>query len=164
MLTDLVLPRTRSPGFAGSRRSVEILRRRPKLPDEVEAASHASPLPRRVHPEERREPNANSGNGELLGLASTSALELALTSPTGRRTVAGWPGTRASFMQRVGRAGRSVRTRSQCSLPTTTRSIPTWCTTRGDFRAEVEATVFDPTNPYVLTAAVRRRAGGTHPR
>lgn len=111
MLTDLVLSRTRSLVFAGSRRSVEILSQKTqRYLDEVEAGlSHRVAAYRAGYtPEERRELERKLRNGELLGLASTSALELGIDiSGLDAVLVAGWPGTRASFMQRVGRAGRS---------------------------------------------------------
>ena len=156
MLTDLVLSRTRSLVFAGSRRSVEILSQKTqRYLDEVEAGlSHRVAAYRAGYtPEERRELERKLRNGELLGLASTSALELGIDiSGLDAVLVAGWPGTRASFMQRVGRAGRSGQD-ALAVLIADDNPLDTYLVHHPEaiFGQKVEATVFDPTNPYVLS-------------
>ena len=156
MLTDLVLSRTRSLVFAGSRRSVEILSQKTqRYLNEVEAGlSHRVAAYRAGYtPEERRELERKLRNGELLGLASTSALELGIDiSGLDAVLVAGWPGTRASFMQRVGRAGRSGQD-ALAVLIADDNPLDTYLVHHPEaiFGQEVEATVFDPTNPYVLS-------------
>ena len=156
MLTDLVLSRTRSLVFAGSRRSVEILSQKTqRYLDEVEEGlSHRVAAYRAGYtPEERRELERKLRNGELLGLASTSALELGIDiSGLDAVLVAGWPGTRASFMQRVGRAGRSGQD-ALAVLIADDNPLDTYLVHHPEaiFGQEVEATVFDPTNPYVLS-------------
>ena len=156
MLTDLVLSRTRSLVFAGSRRSVEILSQKTqRYLDEVEAGlSHRVAAYRAGYtPEERRELERKLRNGELLGLASTSALELGIDiSGLDAVLVAGWPGTRASFMQRVGSAGRSGQD-ALAVLIADDNPLDTYLVHHPEaiFGQEVEATVFDPTNPYVLS-------------
>lgn len=156
MLTDLVLSRTRSLVFAGSRRSVEILSQKTqRYLDEVEAglAHRVAAYRAGYTPEERRELERKLRNGELLGLASTSALELGIDiSGLDAVLVAGWPGTRASFMQRVGRAGRSGQD-ALAVLIADDNPLDTYLVHHPEaiFGQEVEATVFDPTNPYVLS-------------
>ena len=156
MLTDLVLSRTRSLVFAGSRRSVEILSQKTqRYLDEVEAglAHRVAAYRAGYTPEERRELERKLRNGELLGLASTSALELGIDiSGLDAVIVAGWPGTRASFMQRVGRAGRSGQD-ALAVLIADDNPLDTYLVHHPEaiFGQEVEATVFDPTNPYVLS-------------
>ena len=156
MLTDLVLSHTRSLVFAGSRRSVEILSQKTqRYLDEVEAglAHRVAAYRAGYTPEERRELERKLRNGELLGLASTSALELGIDiSGLDAVLVAGWPGTRASFMQRVGRAGRSGQD-ALAVLIADDNPLDTYLVHHPEaiFGREVEATVFDPTNPYVLS-------------
>ena len=156
MLTDLVLSRTRSLVFAGSRRSVEVLSQKTqRYLDEVEPglAHRVAAYRAGYTPEERRELERKLRNGELLGLASTSALELGIDiSGLDAVLVAGWPGTRASFMQRVGRAGRSCQD-ALAVLIADDNPLDTYLVHHPEaiFGQEVEATVFDPTNPYVLS-------------
>ena len=156
MLTDLVLSRTRSLVFAGSRRSVEVLSQKTqRYLDEVEPglAHRVAAYRAGYTPEERRELERRLRNGELLGLASTSALELGIDI-SGLDTViaAGWPGTRASFTQRIGRAGRGGQD-ALAVLIADDNPLDTYLVHHPEaiFGQEVEATVFDPTNPYVLS-------------
>ncbi|MDN6332724.1 MAG: DUF1998 domain-containing protein, partial [Micrococcaceae bacterium] len=155
LLAHLVSGQVRTIAFIKSRRGAEtissIARR---LVDEV----HPS-LPGRIAayrsgylPEERRDLETQLRTGELLGIASTSALELGIdVAGLDAVRVAGWPGTRASFFQLIGRAGRA----GQDALATFVASddpLDTYLVHHPEaiFETSVEATVFDPSNPYVL--------------
>ena len=155
LLANLVSAHVRTIAFIKSRRGAETISAvtkrlledvHPSLPPRV-AAYRSGYLP-----EERRELEVALRAGNLLGVSSTSALELGIDiSGLDAVLVAGWPGTRASFFQQIGRAGRAgqdalaVFVASDDPLDTFLVHHP-----EAIFDRAVEATVFDPANPYVL--------------
>ncbi|UWX96673.1 DEAD/DEAH box helicase [Arthrobacter zhaoxinii] len=155
LLANLVAAQVRTIAFIKSRRGAEtiatITRRlldevHPSLPDRV-AAYRSGYLP-----EERRELERRLRSGELLGIASTSALELGIDiSGLDAVLVAGWPGTRASLFQQIGRAGRSGQD-ALAAFVASDDPLDTYLVHHPEaiFDRSVEATVFDPSNPYVL--------------
>ena len=156
ILADLVIEGARTLAFVRSRRGAELTAlgagrhlseaSAPALVPRV-AAYRAGYLP-----EERRALEAALSSGELLGVAATNALELGVDI-TGLDAVvlAGYPGTLASLWQQAGRAGRSgagaliVFVARDDPLDTYLVHHPA-----AVFGRPVEATVFDPQNPYVL--------------
>ncbi|MCC3275877.1 DEAD/DEAH box helicase [Arthrobacter sp. zg-Y20] len=155
LLANLVSAQVRTIAFIKSRRGAEtistITRRlldevHPSLPGRV-AAYRSGYLP-----EERRELERRLRSGELLGIASTSALELGIDiSGLDAVLVAGWPGTRASLFQQIGRAGRSGQD-ALAAFVASDDPLDTYLVHHPEaiFDISVEATVFDPSNPYVL--------------
>ncbi len=155
LLTDLVIARVRTLAFVRSRRgaeSVALTARRllaevdPALTDDV-AAYRGGYLP-----EERRALEQALRRGDLVGLAATNALELGIDiSGLDAVLLGGFPGTRAALWQQVGRAGRSggdalgVLIARDDPLDTYLVNHPEHLLGK-----PVEATVFDPDNPYVL--------------
>lgn len=155
LLADLVIEGARTIAFVRSRRGAEAVavnaRRAlqeaaPKLSARV-AAYRAGYLP-----EERRELEKRLQSGDLLGVAATNALELGVdVAGLDAVVLSGWPGTVASVWQQAGRAGRA----GQGALAVfVARDDPldTYLVHHPEamFGRPVEATVLDPSNPYVL--------------
>ncbi|MDQ4492098.1 DEAD/DEAH box helicase [Sinomonas sp. ASV486] len=155
LLANLVSARVRTIAFIKSRRGAETISSiTQRLLDEVDPS-----LPLRVAayrsgylPEERRELERRLRSGELLGVASTSALELGIDiSGLDAVLIAGWPGTRASLFQEIGRAGRSGQD-ALAAFVASDDPLDTYLVNHPEaiFDTSVEATVLDPSNPYVL--------------
>jgi DEAD/DEAH box helicase domain-containing protein len=155
LLTDLVVDRVRTLAFVRSRKGAEAVAlgsRRllaevaPVLADRV-AAYRGGYLP-----EERRALEQALRDGRLLGLAATNALELGIDiSGLDAVLLGGFPGTRAALWQQVGRAGRTAGD-ALAVMVARDDPLDTYLVNHPDslFGRPVEATVFDPDNPYVL--------------
>ncbi|MHA7268528.1 DEAD/DEAH box helicase [Arthrobacter sp. HLT1-20] len=155
LLANLVSSHVRTIAFIKSRRGAETISTVTKrLLEDVDVS-----LPSRVAayrsgylPEERRELEKALRAGDLLGISSTSALELGIDiSGLDAVLVAGWPGTRASFFQQIGRAGRAGQD-ALAAFVASDDPLDTFLVHHPEaiFDRAVEATVFDPANPYVL--------------
>jgi DEAD/DEAH box helicase domain-containing protein len=155
VLADLVVEGVQTLVFVRSRRGAEavslgakraLAEVAPELAGQV-AAYRAGYLP-----EERRSLEQALRQRDLVGLASTNALELGVdVVGLDAVVVCGWPGTRASLWQQAGRAGRAGQD-AVAVLVARDDPLDTYLVHHPDaiFGTPVEATVLDPDNPYVL--------------
>jgi len=103
-------------------------------------------------PEDRRELERALAAGELLAVASTSALELGIDiGSLDAAVLVGYPGTRASMWQQVGRAGRREEG-SLAILVAQDDPLDQYLVTHPAdlFDKPPEAAVIDPTNPFII--------------
>jgi DEAD/DEAH box helicase domain-containing protein len=155
MLADLVVEGARTLAFVRSRRGAELTAlgaQRTLAEVDRDLVPRVSAYRGGYLPEERRALEAALVRGELLGVATTNALELGVDiAGLDAVVVAGFPGTRASFWQQAGRAGRG---RDEALVVLVARDDPldTYLVHHPDalLGAPVEGCVLDPTNPYVL--------------
>ncbi|GAB3159128.1 DEAD/DEAH box helicase [Myceligenerans halotolerans] len=162
LLADLAAAGARTLAFTRSRRGAESVaqRARDHLRHAIVPATTAVVHPsERIAayrggylPEERRELERAVRTGEILGLATTNALELGVDiSGLDAVLVAGWPGTRTSLWQQAGRAGRAGAD-GLVAFVAREDPLDTYLVHHPEavFDAPLEATVFDPENPHVL--------------
>lgn len=155
LLADLVAHGARSLAFTRSRRAAESVATTtrehvgaldPALRGAVQAYRGG------YLPEERRGLERAIRDGSLRALATTNALELGVDiSGLDAVLIAGWPGTRVSFWQQAGRAGRAGAD-GLVALVAREDPLDTYLVHHPEavLDAPVEATTFDPGNPYVL--------------
>ena len=155
LLADLVVEGLQSLAFIRSRRGAEAVAMMTRdLLSEIDPALVAGVASYRAGylPEERRALEAQLRDGTIAAMAATNALELGIDiSGLDAVITAGWPGTRASLWQQVGRAGRSGEP-ALALFVARDDPLDTYIAQHPEivFGQPVEATVFDPENRYVL--------------
>ncbi len=156
MMATLIAEGARTLTFVRSRRAAEVVAMRSaeelagmgRLEDARRIAAYRAGY----LAEDRRRLERQLDSGELLGVASTNALELGIDiGGLDAVLTAGFPGTIASFWQQAGRAGR----RGQGSLVVlVARDEPmdTYLVHHPEalLGRPIEATVFNPHNPHIL--------------
>lgn len=156
LLTDLVIDNVRTLAFVRSRRGAEgIAAAARRMLGEVapELTGRVAAYRGGYLPEERRELEHALRNGDLVGLATTNALELGIDiSGLDAVVLAGYPGTRAAVWQQLGRAGREGQD-ALGVLVARDDPLDTYLVAHPESLVgqPVEAFVFDPDNPYVLS-------------
>ena len=143
--------------FARSRRGVEYVSAQTKEllsqdfnSDEIEHMVRAYRGGYLAH--ERRELERDLRSGEIRAMAATNALELGIDI-TGLDIVitAGWPGTKASLRQQVGRAGRSGK-EALAIFVAREDPLDTYVLHHPEtfFDSDVEVAISHPSNEYVM--------------
>jgi DEAD/DEAH box helicase domain-containing protein len=154
LLARLVAENVQTLAFIRSRRGAEAiaLAARRSLDADEPATAKVAAYRSGYLAEDRRDLEAALNEGRLLGLATTTALELGINI-TGLDAVliAGWPGTWASLWQQAGRAGRAGQS-AAAVLIARDDPLDTYLVRHPEtlLSHPVEATVLDPDNPYVL--------------
>ncbi|UQE74860.1 DEAD/DEAH box helicase [Gordonia sp. PP30] len=155
LLADFVIEGARTLCFVRSRRGAEItaLRAQQLLAESAPALTQRVAAYRAGYlADDRRRLERALADGELLGVATTNALELGVDiSGLDAVVVAGYPGTVASFWQQAGRAGRRGEG-SLVVLVARDDPLDTYLVHHPEALLDrpVEATVTDPSNPYIL--------------
>jgi DEAD/DEAH box helicase domain-containing protein len=155
LLADLVADGVHTLAFVRSRRGAEavaLTARRLLAEAAPELADRVAAYRGGYFPEERRRLEAALRSGDLMGLATTNALELGVdVSGLDAVLLAGFPGTRASLWQQAGRAGRAGR-EALAVLIARDDPLDTYVVHHPAalLSRPIETTVLDPDNPYVL--------------
>ncbi|WP_128640161.1 DEAD/DEAH box helicase [Rhodococcus opacus] len=155
IMADLMVEGARTLTFVRSRRGAELTAMATKrLLGEIdpELATRVASYRAGYLAEDRRELETALADGTLLGAATTNALELGVDiAGLDAVVVAGFPGTVASFWQQGGRSGRRGEG-SLVVLVARDDPLDTYLVHHPSALLDkpVEATVTDPSNPYVL--------------
>lgn len=170
MTADLVGAGARTLTFVRSRQGAEqvALNARRRLADtDPDLADRVAAYRGGYLPEERRALEKQLSSGELLGVATTNALELGVDiAGLDAAVLAGFPGTLASMWQQAGRAGRGGADDVPATVVFVARNDPldSYLIHHPEalFGKPVEAAITDPTNPYILGPHLRCAAAEHH--
>jgi DEAD/DEAH box helicase domain-containing protein len=159
LLASLVRESARTIVFTKARKITELVYRYASdaLADAPSLASRLSPYRAGYLAAERRAIEQRLFRGELLGVVSTSALELGIdVGALDAAVLVGYPGTMASVWQRTGRAGRGTG-EALAILIALDDALDQYLMRRPAyfFGRPVEHATVDPENPYILAAHLR---------
>lgn len=167
LLTGLVQDKIRTLVFLRSRKAVETvssITRDDLSQSTPELTSSVTSYRGGYLPEERRDIESRLRSGKILGLATTNALELGIDiSGLDAAVLTGWPGSRASFWQQVGRVGRDGG-EGLVVMVASDNPMDHYLVTHPEhiYGAQLEAAVCDPTNPTVLAGHLACAAAEIH--
>ncbi len=160
LFTQLVRNGVRTIAFTQSRKVTELIYRyahKDLAQDAEDLADRISPYRAGYLPQERRAIERRLFTGDLLGVVSTSALELGIdVGALDAALLVGFPGTIASTWQRAGRAGRgsgealAILVAHEDALDQYLMRNPAYL-----FDRPCEHAVIDPENPYILARHLR---------
>ena len=163
LMTSLVKSQVQTIAFVRTRLMAELILRStreylgaisPRLARSVEAYRGG------YLPEERREIERKLASGELLGVASTNALELGIDiGSLDAAILVGYPGTIASTWQQAGRAGRKG-SESVVFLIGDNSPIDQYLMAHNDylFAQSPEQAVIDANNPHIAIGHIKSAA------
>lgn len=160
LFSDLVGRGVRTIAFTRARKATELISRyaASRLREEApETVARISPYRAGYLPEDRRRIERRLFDGELLGVVSTSALELGIdVGGLDAALLVGFPGTIASTWQRAGRAGRGADP-ALAVLIAQDDALDQYLMRHPDYLFEqpCEHAVIDPENPYILARHLR---------
>ncbi len=160
LFTDLVRHNIRTIAFTKARKVTELISRYAMSrlsADAPHLASRISPYRAGYLPEDRRRIERRLFDGDLLGVVSTSALELGIdVGGLDAAILVGFPGTIASMWQRAGRAGRGTDP-ALAVLIAQDDALDQYLVRHPDYLFErpCEHAVIDPENPYILARHLR---------
>ena len=155
LLAELLMSKVRTMAFVRSRRMAELLYVfvRDLLADtRPSVAKKLAPYRASYLPEDRRRIERDLFEGRLLGLATTSAMELGVDVGDLEATLlSGYPGSVSSTWQQAGRSGRSGE-RALSMLVALDNPLDQYLMRHPEsfFGKPHEAAHISPTNPYIL--------------
>ena len=155
LLEELIRRGIRTIGFVKTRRLCELLymRLRERLGD---LSSKVKPYRGGYMPEERREIEKGLFSGELLGVISTSALELGIDiGDLDATVITGYPGSVSSTWQMAGRSGRRGEV-SLSFLLASENPLDQYIISHPEdfFSRSPESALINPDNPYILSSHI----------
>jgi DEAD/DEAH box helicase domain-containing protein len=154
VLVDLVRRGQHTIAFARSRKGVELVYRWTRERLEEDLRDSIAPYRGGYLTEERRRTERRLFSGELLGVVTTTALELGIdVGSLDAAILATFPGTIASFRQQAGRAGRT-REESLAVLVAGEDALDQYYMNHPAalFGRPSEAGVINPANPEILSS------------
>jgi len=160
LLTSLVRSEIQTIAFVQTRLAAELMftyARQLLSPDSPKLAERVHSYRGGYLPEERREIERRLASGDILGIASTNALELGIDiGSLDACILVGYPGTIASLWQRAGRAGRGADD-AIVFLVAQNSPIDQFLMYHSDylFQRNPERAIVDPDNPHIAVGHLK---------